>query len=49
MIKPFFCIGNLREVLLVLFSMNHSYMLTAKTTQGVNNSLWFLHGMKEQL
>ena len=32
-----------------LFSMKHSYLLTAKTTQDVNNSFWLLHGMKELL
>ena len=32
-----------------LFSMKHSYLLTAKTTQDVNNFFWFLNEMKELL
>ena len=41
---------QLQNVLvMLLFSMKHSYLLTAKTTQDVNNSLWFLHGLKELL
>ena len=32
-------------LIMFLFSIKHSYLLTAKITQDVNNSLWFLHGM----
>ena len=35
--------------ILFLFSMTHSYLLTAKTTRDVNNSLTFLHDMKKLL
>ena len=35
-------------LIMLLFSMKQSYQLT-KTTPDVNNSLWFLHGMKELL
>ena len=41
---------QLQNVLIMfLFSMKHSYLATAKTTQDVNNSLSFLHGIKEIL
>ena len=30
----------------VFFSMKHSNLLTKKAAPVVNNSLWFLHGMK---
>ena len=32
-------------LIMFLFPIKHSYLLTAKITQDVNNSLWFLHGM----
>ena len=36
-------------LIMFLLSMKHSYLLTAKTTQDVNNSFWLIHGMKELL
>ena len=36
-------------LIMFLFSMKHSYLLTVKTTQVVNNSLVFLHSIKELL
>ena len=46
----FFFVLQLQNVLIMfLFFMKHSYLLTAKTTQDVNNSSLFLHGMKELL
>ena len=35
--------------ILFLFSMKHSYLLTAKTIQDVNNFLRLLHIMKDLL
>ena len=41
---------QLQNVLIMfLFSMKHSHLAAAKTTQDVNNSLSFLHGIKEIL
>ena len=34
--------------IMFLLSMKHSYLLMLKISPGVNNSFWFLHGMKEQ-
>ena len=34
--------------IMFLFSMKHSYLLMVKISPRVNNSFWFLHGMKEQ-
>ena len=39
----------LNVLIMFVFSMKHSYLLTAKTTQNVYNFYWFLHGMKELL
>ena len=35
--------------IMFLFSTKHPYLLTRKTTQDIDNSFWFLHGIKELL
>ena len=41
-----FCEGLQLQNVMFLFSIKHQYLLTAKTTDA-NNSLSFLHGVKE--